>query len=264
MTQPEPESTIAEHLEEFRWRLVAVLVPLTLSTAVLYAVSERLIRFLAAPLLRQHDLQLVFFAPTEAFLVRLKAALFASMVLLAPWALYQLSAFIGPGLRTQEKRLFHLLGVGSTVAFGAGVAIAFFLCLPPLLDLFFSQSASGIQGAVSADGYLSFIAILCLMCGGSLIIPALFFAAWRGGLLSRFGLGRTRRAAFLTACGLVAIFVPMNSMLPVLLVAAPWFVVFELVARLFRKVECVYENHKARVSQMVHRCGSGPQARSRP
>jgi Sec-independent protein secretion pathway component TatC len=132
--------SFGDHLDELRRRLILSLVaPLPLFI-VLFFVSSTLVEFTLRPVyrvLQDHDLpaELQVLAPPELLVVQLKLSAILSLVLAAPWILYQGWAFIAPGLYRHERRFVLFLLPGSGVLTLAGLALLYYVMLPLMLHV---------------------------------------------------------------------------------------------------------------------------------
>ena len=120
------------HLEELRGRLFKMVVAYAVASTVAWFLYEHLLRLLISPLARLsaadqilRNGQLIYTAPTEAFLVRLKVVAFAGLVMALPVVLWQLWRFVTPGLHKHEKRYALPFVLVSMVLFALGVSVAF-------------------------------------------------------------------------------------------------------------------------------------------
>jgi sec-independent protein translocase protein TatC len=119
--------TIVEHLEELRRRLLLAFAALGVGTAVGFVFVDRVLDYLI------HMIgvdRIVFLAPTEAFMTRLRIALFTGVFVGLPVILYQLWAFIAVGLTRTERRTVMLLLPPSLVLFMLGAGFGLFVIMP--------------------------------------------------------------------------------------------------------------------------------------
>src|SRR5438876_11211892 len=117
--------TLVEHLQELRRRLIICSVAVVIGLAISAAFTDDLLRFLKHPAEeRSQDFRLVFLEPFESFVTYFKIALMGSIILAMPVIMYQILAFIAPGLRPNEKRWLYGTVAGSVGLFLAGVALS--------------------------------------------------------------------------------------------------------------------------------------------
>ena len=157
--------TLTEHLQELRARLLKSLIAVLICTIVVGVwFYNPLYQFLLHPYchlppdrrLLGHDCALTFTGVTDAFTIRLKVALIGGVVLSMPIWLYQLWAFITPGLHRNERRWSLSFVFASVFLFLGGVAIAY-LILPKALDVLLGFGGPDLEALLAVDQYLGFI-----------------------------------------------------------------------------------------------------------
>jgi len=137
--------SFGEHLEELRWRLIRALVAVGVGTVVAFAFSEHVMAFLVRPLvlaMRNRGLSptLLALQPTEVFVVVLKMSLLTGLIISAPYALYQIWAFVAAGLYPHERRWVTRIFPISVGLFAGGVAFLFYIVLPLVLNFLIGTS----------------------------------------------------------------------------------------------------------------------------
>ena len=121
-----------EHLEELRRRILVSLLAVTAGAGVAYAFSDKLLAFVLKPI--QPEIHSVyFFEPAEAFLVKIKLAFFASLLVVSPIVIGQLWQFVSPGLYKNEKKLILPLALVSSALFIFGAAFSYYAVMPVAL-----------------------------------------------------------------------------------------------------------------------------------
>jgi sec-independent protein translocase protein TatC len=168
--------------------------------------------------------------------IRLKVAFLAGTVLSAPFWLYQLWAFITPGLKRKEKRY----GVGfvavSTVLFALGALLAY-VSLSKGLELLLTLAGDGVVVALTAQDYIGFVLSLLVAFGVSFEVPLIAIALNLVGVLSHEVLARSRRWIFFLTIVFAAFVTPTQDPFTMLLMAGPMIVLFELAIQIARIVD---------------------------
>lgn len=167
------EMSLMEHLEELRSRLFKVVLAYAIGCAVAWYFYSSILAALIAPLAKLpvadqilEGGQLIYTAPTEAFVIRLKVTAFAGMVLALPVMLWQLWRFVTPGLHAHEKKYALPFVFVSFLLFGLGVAVAV-LSLPKALEVLAGFAGTELVLLPRAADYLSFVLILIAAFGFS-------------------------------------------------------------------------------------------------
>jgi sec-independent protein translocase protein TatC len=198
--------TLVEHLEELRWRIFKSLIAVVVGAIVAFIFREPILRFLTLPLptlanslkLDPHgDLAgkgLITIGLAEGFTVFLKVSIAVGILLAIPVILYQVWAFVAPGLYRHEKRAalpFLILG---SILFVAGIALGFVVLQYPVQWLIAFASGDFVE-LVSADSYFTFVAFFLLAFGIVFEIPLVLTFLAKIGLVNVETLKRRRAAA---------------------------------------------------------------------
>ena len=150
---------LMEHLEELRGRVLRSLLAVVVGAAICLVGVKPLVRLLEAPAKGIHFLQL---APGEFLFVSLKVAGYAGLTLALPYVLFQLLAFVLPGLTVRERRLIAPAVAGSAVLFLVGLTFAWWALVPAALNFLVSYGADVVEPLWSIERYLDFVLLLML------------------------------------------------------------------------------------------------------
>jgi sec-independent protein translocase protein TatC len=240
--------TLVAHLTELRNRVAKALLALLIATAIAFWwYEEGLGEFIRAPYCGlDEDLRYGGDASggcglliTDVFggvFIRLKVAFLAGAVLSAPFWLYQLWAFITPGLKRNEKRY----GIGfvavSTLLFALGAFLAY-VSLAKGLELLLTLAGDGVVIALTAQDYIGFVLSLLVAFGVSFEVPLIAIALNLVGVLSHEVLSRSRRWIFFLTIVFAAFVTPTQDPFTMLLMAGPMIVLFELAIQVARVVD---------------------------
>lgn len=230
--------SLVEHLRELRNRIGLALIGILLGMVAAFIWYDNgLLQFLIRPYcgldpsLRisvntTEDCQLLTFDVLGQFMLRLKVAFIVGMVLAAPWWLYQLWAFITPGLKRNEKRYAITFVVISSFLFIAGAAMAY-LTLSAGLRLLLSIGGEEITAALGAAEYISFLSALLLAFGVSFELPLVAVMLNIVGILSHELLRRSRRWIIFLTFVFAAFVTPTQDPFTMLAMAVPMCILFE-------------------------------------
>jgi sec-independent protein translocase protein TatC len=164
------EMSLFDHLEELRQRIFYSLGAIALSIAFSFVFVKRIVQLLEAPAAGVKFLQL---APGEYFFVSIKVAGYTGLLLAAPFILYQIIAFVLPGLTRREKRFLAPVVLGSSVLFLAGLVFAYVALIPAALNFFITYGADVVEAAWSIDKYFELVLLLMFGTGLTFQIPIL-------------------------------------------------------------------------------------------
>jgi sec-independent protein translocase protein TatC len=222
------EGTLISHLVELRSRMMWAMLAIVIVFAVLVPFSQRIFEFVSQPIrdaLPEGSAMIVTGMATP-FLTPFKTTLFAATFLAMPVVLYQVWAFVAPGLYRREKRFAVPLVVSSILLFYAGVAFAYFVVFKLVFTFFISVTPEGVQNAPDIDQYLSFILRLFFAFGLAFEVPiATFMLVW-SRLVSIQSLGKARPYVFLGAF-VVGMFLTPPDVFSQTLLAIPIYILYE-------------------------------------
>jgi sec-independent protein translocase protein TatC len=244
---PQATMTLVAHLTELRNRIAKALLALVIATAVAFWWYEHgLGTFIRAPYcglpadLRYGDSDsgcgLLITDVFAGVFIRLKVSFLAGAVLSAPFWLYQLWAFITPGLKRNERRY----GIGfvavSTLLFALGAVLAY-ISLSAGLELLLGLAGDGTIIALTAQDYIGFVLSLLVAFGVSFEMPLIAIALNLVGVLSYEVLSRSRRWIFFLTIVFAAFVTPTQDPFTMLLMAIPMIVLFEGAIQIARVVD---------------------------
>ena len=235
--------TVIEHLDELRSRLIRSLVAFLLISIVAFIYFSGISEFLLKPLcdlpadrLGPQGCRLIAVGPLEPFLVRLKVTAMVAIVVSAPIWLYQVWAFVTPGLTLKEKRYAGPFIGSSVLLFGLGCFFAY-ITMPAALNLLIGLGGDDLVPFFRANEYLNFVGLILLAFGLSFLLPLVLFFLGLAGIVSRDALRSHRKHALISIALLAAIITPSQDPYTMLAMAVPLYLFYELVIFLMRFVE---------------------------
>ena len=239
--------SLIAHLRELRNRIAKALLFLLLGTAVAFWWYDHgLGEFIRAPYCDLPDRyrygggdQPCGLLITDVFggvFIRLKVSFLAGAVLSAPFWLYQLWAFITPGLKRNEKRYGVGFVTASTTLFVLGAVLAY-ISLSAGLRLLLSLAGDGTVVALTAQAYVGFVLSLLIAFGVSFELPLLAVALNLVGILSHAVMAKGRRWIYFLTIVFAAFITPTQDPFTMSLMAVPMIVLFEMAIQLARVVD---------------------------
>jgi sec-independent protein translocase protein TatC len=216
-----------EHLGELRVRIMRALYGLLAGTVIALPFSERIVDWLARPVTRL-GYELVFTAPAEAFWVQMKVGLIAGVFIAAPVILWQVWAFIAPGLHRHEKKYavpFVLIG---SVMFLAGGAFSLFVVTPYALTFLLGYARPGLKPMITIQNHIDFLLKFTLAFGAVFELPLALTLLARMGVVNARMLAKNRKYAILGAFVAGAILTPTPDAFNQALMAGPLIILYEV------------------------------------
>lgn len=168
------------HLRELRKRLFRSAVAALAGFLVCYYYSTELYELFARPLIPAMPKGSAFLAFTgvaEPFFVYMKVGIAGGIIVGSPVILYETWAFVAPGLRKSEKRLFMAIAASSLVLFATGVAFAYFAIFPFAFKYLLSYASPELKPFISMDAYFSLATKLLLAFGAVFQLPLAMLVA---------------------------------------------------------------------------------------
>jgi sec-independent protein translocase protein TatC len=239
--------TVIEHLEELRHRIVVSAIAVTLGAVVGWFLYGTAIRWLLNPFCAYvanlpknarpiAGCRLVSNGLLEPMVFKLKVVLFLGLFLALPILLYQLWAFIVPGLTARERKMALPFVLSSLLLFALGATVAV-LTLPFGLGFLLGFAGREVTPLISANSYISFVLLMMLAFGSSFEFPILLVFLTMVGIVSSRQLRNWRRWAILTIAVFAAIVTPSSDPYTMLALMLPMVLFYEasiIIARFMK------------------------------
>ena len=225
------EQPFVQHLMELRDRLVKAMIAIAIAAAILFFFPGpgALYDFLAAPLVAHlpKGATLIATSVISPFMVPLKILLVSAFLLALPVVLWQVWAFIAPGLYAHEKRLVLPLVVSSTLLFFVGVGFCYFFVFGQVFSFIQSFAPKSITAAPDIEAYLSFVLTMFIAFGLAFEVPIVVIVLARLGLVSVEKL-KAFRGYFVVLAFIIAAVVTPPDVVSQLALAVPMCLLYEL------------------------------------
>lgn len=231
MPDPETDSelTLIDHLLELRTRLVRSIIAIAVIMIAMVPFARQLYSIVSEPLVAQLpagasmiaiDVVSPVFAPFKLIMI---LALLAAM----PYVIYQLWAFVAPGLYQHEKRLAKPLLAAATLLFYLGCAFAYFIVMPVIFGFVTKIAPDGVEVMTDISRYLDFILVLFLAFGFSFEVPVITVVLVAIGVVTPEGLARAR-GYVVVGVFFAAMLITPPDMISQTLLALPVWALYEL------------------------------------
>ncbi|MBL8306343.1 MAG: twin-arginine translocase subunit TatC [Rubrivivax sp.] len=225
------EAPFVSHLVELRDRLIKAIAAIAAVFAVLciWPGIGHLYDLLAAPMTANlpAGTKLIATNVFSPFLVPLKVTLMGAFLIALPIVLYQLWAFVAPGLYSHEKKLVLPLVVTSTLLFFVGVAFCYFIVIPALTKFIVGVSSASINVAPDIEQYFGTVLTLFVVFGLAFEVPVAVIVLARVGIVNVKQL-REWRGYFIVAAFVVAAIVTPPDVISQLSLAIPMIILYEI------------------------------------
>lgn len=223
-----PTDTFISHLIELRDRLLRIVVGLLLVFIALFPFANDIYTLLAQPLLSKLPSggQMIATAVTTPFFIPMKVAMLTAFVISLPHTLYQIWAFVAPGLYAHERRFIVPLVFSSTLLFLAGMAFAYFLVFPVVFGFIAGVAPQGVAVMTDIGNYLDFVMTLFIAFGLAFEVPVAVVLLVYFGMVNVETLREIRSYVIVGAFVLGAIFTPPD-VISQLMLAIPLWLLYE-------------------------------------
>lgn len=223
------EQSVVAHLVELRDRLLKMVLAVGVLFICLFPFSEHIYAWLAAPLVNALPEGATMIATEVAspFLIPFKLVLMLSVFLAVPVLLYQVWAFVAPGLYKHEKRLVFPLLVSSTLLFYLGCLFAYYIVFPLIFAFFTGVAPTGVEVATDISKYLDFVILIFFAFGLAFEVPVATFVLVATGVTTPDELVKKRPYIIVGAFVIGMVLTPPDVISQTLL-AIPMWILFEI------------------------------------
>jgi sec-independent protein translocase protein TatC len=240
---PEGRMTLREHIVELRNRLLISVLAIVVCTVAAWFVYNQAFHFLTQPFNdaivpyakdRQLKPQLTLQGVGDPLTFKIKVSAMIGLVASGPVWLFQLWAFIAPGLHRSEKKWAYLFAAIAAPLFAAGLYVAYWT-LPKGIQILLGFTPDTIQNLVEISKYLDFVIRTMLVFGIAFLIPLVVVALNMVGLVPASMLGKFRPYIILVIFVFAAVATPSGDPFTMCLLAVPMCLLFfiaEIIARL--------------------------------
>jgi len=233
------EDTFISHLIELRSRVVKSAAAVLVIFLCLMPFAAHIFDLLASPMI--HALpagsKMIATGVITPFLIPVKVTMLVALIIALPWVLYQMWAFVAPGLYTHEKRLVAPLVISSSLLFITGVAFCYFFVFRTVFPFINNFAPKSVSVAPDIDSYVDFVLTMFMAFGVTFEVPIIVIVLVRMGLVPLAKLKQIRPYAVVGAFVISAVVTPPDIMSQVLL-ALPLCLLYEvglLVAPIFER-----------------------------
>eukprot|EP00210_Caulerpa_lentillifera_P004296 g4099.t1 len=174
---------IWDHLEELRERVLLGGIACIIGVATCFCYSKELVIFLEAPVASE-GVKFLQLSPGEYFFTTLQVAGYSGLLLAAPTVLYEIVAYLVPGLTKSEKKFLSPIIFGSSILFYVGLLFSYEVLTPAALNFFVAYANGAVESLWSIDQYFQFVLVLMLSTGLAFQVPVLQVLLGQSGLVT--------------------------------------------------------------------------------
>jgi sec-independent protein translocase protein TatC len=222
--------SILEHLEELRNRLIKIFIAAAFGFSVCYWMSEWIFFLLMKPLVAAlpEGNKLIFTGVTEGFFTYLKVGIIAGIFLVSPYIIYQIWAFVAPGLFKKEKHILIPISIVSAVFFVGGALFGYFVVFPFGFQFLIGKfSSEFVQAMPSIKEFLSLATKMLIAFGIIFELPLVILVLARLGIVDHKMLRKYQKYAILAIFVVGAMLTPPDVITQAMM-AGPLIILYEI------------------------------------
>ncbi len=222
------EGTLISHLLELRDRLVKAVASVFILFVPAFIFKDELFATLFQPLVANMKLgdQLIATSPMSGFMMPIKLAFFTALFAAMPWVLYQIWAFVAPGLYRKEKRFAIPVLVSSIVLFYAGIAFAYFVVFDMAFHFLMGVTPEQVANMQDINLVLTFVLTLFLAFGIAFEVPVVVMLLVLTGMVSAEKIAASRGYVVIGVFVAAAVLTPPDPVSQIMM-AIPMWLLFE-------------------------------------
>jgi sec-independent protein translocase protein TatC len=235
--EEEREMSFFEHLEELRWRIVKMAIGVVVGTIVAWIFIDFIVnQILLSPVTKlnanlsagQAPLHLQNLRPFGQLFIYMEVAITGGVILSLPNVIYQLWAFIAPGLMPKERKYVKSIVFFTTFCFLAGIVFAYLVMLPAALQFFAGFGTAAIENNIAINEYLSFVVSVLLAAGVVFELPMVSWFLSKIGILKPEFMRKYRRHSIVAIFIIAAFLTPGTDPVSQILLAVPLLILYEV------------------------------------
>lgn len=232
--------TFWDHLDELRSVIIRILVITVVAAAVAFCLKEELFAVVLAPRtsdfityrlmgVEPFSIHLMNTGLTEQFMVHLKTAMYAGVLVASPYIIWQLFRFISPALYDNERKYATLLCTSGYLMFMLGTALNYFLIFPLTVKFLGTYQVSpDVANMLTLQSYMDTLLMMSLVMGIVFELPVVSWILGRMGLINRQMMRAMRRHAIVAILVVAAIITPTTDVFTLFIVALPIWLLYEV------------------------------------
>jgi sec-independent protein translocase protein TatC len=233
-------ATFWDHLDELRFVIIRMAIAVIAVSGVAFAFKDLLFSIVLAPaqsdffLFRwlkaePFNLQLMNTQLTEQFMIHVRVAIYAGILIVSPYILYLLFGFVSPALYQNEKRYGKAVVISAYVMFFVGTALDYFLIFPLTVRFLGTYQVSGsVANMLTISNYVDTMISMNLLMGLVFELPVVCWLAGKMNLIRRSQMRKFRRHAIVAILIVAAIITPTTDMLTLIVVSLPIWLLYEV------------------------------------
>ena len=232
--------TFWDHLDELRSVIIRTLVVTVVAAAVAFCLKDQLFKVVLAPRtsdfitfqllgVEPFSIHLMNIGLTEQFMIHLKTAMYAGVLIASPYIIYMLFRFISPALYDNERKYATLLCTSGYLMFMLGTLLNYFLIFPLTVKFLGTyQVSEDVANMLTLQSYMDTLLMMCLVMGIIFELPVVSWLLGKMGLLKASMMRMWRKHAIVAILVIAAIITPTTDAFTLFIVALPIWLLYEV------------------------------------
>jgi len=241
-----PTMTFWDHLDELRGMIIRVLMVTALGAAIAFCLKDELFAIVLAPRssdfityrlmgVESFSIHLMNTGLTEQFMIHVKTAFYAGILLVSPYIIYQLFRFVSPALYDNERKYATLLCTSGYLMFILGTALNYMLIFPLTVKFLGTYQVSpDVANMLTLQSYIDTLLMMNLVMGIIFELPVVSWLLSKMGLINVSMMQAMRKQAFIAILIVSAIITPTTDAFTLFVVALPIWLLYELSIMIVR------------------------------
>ncbi len=220
------EMTLQEHLIELRDRIMKICIGVGIAFVFGFIVQGRLIEEIAQKAQAEQGLQTI--SPTDPLMLSFKVAMYVALAIMYPLIIYQIIAFLAPGLTNKEKRIIYACLPFVSILLFSGIAYGYFIAAPRALEFLSNWNAGSMDWSPNGPETLTFFITLMVGLGLAFQLPVVMFVLAKIGLFPPAKMRKNRKYALVLMIIAAAVITPSTDPFNMAVVAIPLVILYEV------------------------------------
>lgn len=250
MSQDKDKVSFWEHLDILRTAIVKTIAVWSVLSIIAFIFKEQLFDFVLAPkssdfisyrildsicrhfgfnIPESFHVQLINTGLAQQFIIHMKTALCVGVIIVAPFALYEIFGFISPGLYTNERKYTKRVIVIGYIMFLLGVTLSYYVIFPLTFQFLGTYKVDDeVTNMISLDSYMSTLIVMCICMGIVFELPVLTWLLVKIGVVSAPAMSKYRKHSIVIILVVAAIITPTSDVFTLMLVSVPIWLLYEV------------------------------------
>ncbi|MCM8759704.1 MAG: twin-arginine translocase subunit TatC [Candidatus Omnitrophica bacterium] len=221
------EPSFFDHLEEFRRRIIYVVIWFIIACLGSYFFKDKILKFAVYPLSNFQKTP-VFVSPLEPFFSILKLIFFSGLIFSFPFLMFQSYLFVKPALSNYQTKVLAVCIACGVILFYTGLGIGYFFLIPYGLQILLSIGKNSISPMITIGNYLTFLIWMGIIIGFAFQLPVIMFFLGFTEIVEVYWFKKIRKVAYVFIFAMVAIMTPTTDAISLIIISGIMIFLYEI------------------------------------